>query len=83
MVITYDATDKTSSVEFTYNSVTNTVTFTGYELDANDIAFNTERSWLRGDIVGFTTTPAPVPEPATATLSLLALCGLAARRRRK
>ena len=24
-----------------------------------------------------------VPEPATATLSLLALCGLAARRRRK
>ncbi len=30
------------------------------------------------------TTPAPsVPEPATATLSLLALAGLAARRRRK
>lgn len=26
---------------------------------------------------------APIPEPATATLSLLALCGLAARRRRK
>lgn len=24
-----------------------------------------------------------IPEPATATLSLLALCGLAARRRRK
>ena len=31
--------------------------------------------------VGFTT--APIPEPTTATLSLLALAGLAARRRRK
>lgn len=29
------------------------------------------------------TFTAPVPEPATATLSLLALCGLATRRRRK
>ncbi|MBR2313846.1 MAG: PEP-CTERM sorting domain-containing protein [Akkermansia sp.] len=27
-----------------------------------------------------TTTALPIPEPATATLSLLALCGLAARR---
>ena len=32
--------------------------------------------------VGYIVTPA-IPEPATATLSLLALCGLAARRRRK
>ncbi|MBR3695069.1 MAG: PEP-CTERM sorting domain-containing protein [Akkermansia sp.] len=31
---------------------------------------------------GFVTTKT-IPEPTTATLSLLALCGLAARRRRK
>lgn len=36
-------------------------------------------------LVGITVSPvsAPVPEPATGTLSLLALAGLAARRRRK
>ncbi len=33
--------------------------------------------------VTYKTTDLPVPEPATATLSLLALAGLAARRRRK
>lgn len=37
-----------------------------------------------GDKAGFTAvTVMPVPEPTTATLSLLALAGLAARRRRK
>ncbi len=36
-----------------------------------------------GDNVGLLALPAYVPEPATTTLSLLALCGLAARRRRK
>ncbi len=35
------------------------------------------------DVVYTTSTPTAVPEPATATLSLLALAGLAARRRRK
>ena len=33
--------------------------------------------------IGLSYTTAPIPEPATATLSLLALAGLAARRRRK
>ena len=32
---------------------------------------------------GITISTLPIPEPAAATLSLLALCGLAARRRRK
>ena len=34
-------------------------------------------------LVSLNVTTAPIPEPTTATLSLLALCGLAARRRRK
>ncbi len=35
-------------------------------------------------VVSFTVTNTPaIPEPTTATLSLLALAGLAARRRRK
>ena len=45
----------------------------------------TDMSSLAGDnsaFVSYVTTPA-VPEPTTATLSLLALAGLAARRRRK
>lgn len=33
--------------------------------------------------LGYTVTPASIPEPATATLGLLALAGLAMRRRRK
>ena len=43
-------------------------------------------SSLAGDTQAFTTyvkTMLLVPEPTTATLSLLALAGLAARRRRK
>ena len=38
---------------------------------------------LNAQISGLTITANLVPEPTTATLSLLALCGLAARRRRK
>ena len=34
-------------------------------------------------VTDITLTPTLVPEPTTATLSLLALAGLAARRRRK
>ena len=57
------------------------------------VAVNTDLHWqpsfalLNTDTNIFTVTDvtftAPVPEPATATLSLLALCGLATRRRRK
>ena len=48
-------------------------------LDAND--FNIGEK-ISASNVSFTAT-APIPEPTTATLSLLALAGLAARRRRK
>ena len=54
-------------------------------LNGNDI--NQEGSTQYAPNVTFVTTNVPstpaVPEPATATLSLLALAGLAARRRRK
>ena len=50
-------------------------------LDANDFNIGTQ---LNVGSVAFTATGTPaIPEPATATLSLLALCGLASRRRRK
>ncbi len=53
--------------------------FTGEGLEGFYLGF-AEGNVYAGKIVA--STPA-VPEPATATLSLLALCGLAARRRRK
>ena len=50
-------------------------------LDANDFNIGTR---LTVSNVVFTATGAPaIPEPATATLSLLALAGLASRRRRR
>lgn len=50
------------------------VTVKGIEMDAKDISFANN---VTGRNVAFT-----VPEPTTATLSLLALAGLAARRRK-
>ncbi len=49
--------------------------FTGVETGTYNLVFS-------GNVVSLQAAAA-VPEPATATLSLLALCGLAARRRRK
>ncbi len=49
-------------------------------LTASNITIGSNITGISG--LSFTTTPA-VPEPTTATLSLLALAGLAARRRRK
>ncbi len=50
------------------------------DLTASNIVLGSRITGISG--LSFTATPA-VPEPATATLSLLALAGLAARRRRK
>ena len=53
-------------------------------LTASNITLGSNITGISG--LSMTTTPAPsdsVPEPTTATLSLLALAGLAARRRRK
>ena len=59
------------------DSSVHTFNITGLELDATQVSFfhpNTRAGSL---------TVKVIPEPATATLSLLALAGLAARRRRK
>jgi MYXO-CTERM domain-containing protein len=58
-------------IPYTY---TTAVTITGWELDASKFSIND------GGIESISVT---VPEPTTATLSLLALAGLAARRRRR
>ena len=73
------------------NSVTEKVVFASgsLSLDARDLAIGGMASTIEN--ATFTTggqtysipVPPTVPEPATATLSLLALAGLAARRRRK
>ena len=53
----------------------------------SDAIVNTNAAFNAEAVAKFGATVAPetpsIPEPATATLSLLALCGLAARRRRK
>ncbi len=53
-------------------------------LNANDIALNSLVGSASGTLsVGNSVATNIIPEPATATLSLLALAGLAARRRRR
>ena len=73
------ATDgKDSWVTITYDEtspIIDTWKFTGVVLDAKKITLDSNLSVVSSTI--------SVPEPTTATLSLLALAGLAARRRRK
>ena len=83
------ATDGTDSwVTLSYgntSSIVDTWKFTGVVLNANDIKLDSNLSVVSSSITfvpAVPETPA-VPEPATATLSLLALAGLASRRRRK
>lgn len=61
---------------------TDTVTNLGFLTKTANLALTAQGY---APLVGITVSPvsAPVPEPATGTLSLLALAGLAARRRRK
>ena len=74
------ATDgKDSWITLTYDetsSIIDTWKFTGVVLNANDIKLDYNLSVVSSNIN-------LVPEPTTATLSLLALAGLAARRRRR
>ena len=65
---------------FTAEDVTPSVTITGQRWDS---VGPVDYSWTTGDVGLMVTFNAMVPEPATSTLSLLALCSLAARRRRK
>ena len=91
LTLSYTAETKTSVLDFDFTTIENDaangiarptdrdnliVTVKGIEIDANDISF-------ASDVTGRNVSFAVVPEPTTATLSLLALAGLAARRRRK
>ena len=91
LTLSYTAETKTSVLDFDFSTIVDDaansierptdrdnliVTVKGIEIDAKDISFASD---VTGRNVSFTV----VPEPTTATLSLLALAGLAARRRRK
>ncbi len=74
--------------EFSGNTKSNTISIAGLSLDKDDTIIAVWGASSAGTVYtvsGLTSTytTAPIPEPATATLSLLALAGLAARRRRK
>ena len=90
LTLTYTAETQTTVLDFDFTTIVDDaqngiarptdrdhliVTVKGIEMDANDISFADN---VTGRNVAFT-----VPEPTTATLSLLALAGLAVRRRRK
>ena len=91
LTLTYTAETQTTVLDFDFTTIVNDdenqiyrptdrdhliVTVKGIEMDANDISF-------ANNVTGRNVAFAVVPEPTTATLSLLALAGLAARRRRK
>jgi len=82
--------------DFSFSSVDKTVTGTGdvngktmFWTDGGTAAYKllgvTDMSSIAGDNTKFVNylTTKTIPEPTTATLSLLALCGLASRRRRR
>ncbi len=91
------ATNLTTRYEggnFSFSSVDSSVTGNGdvagktmFWTDGGSAAYKllgvTDMSSLAGDNTQFVSYLTTVPEPTTATLSLLALAGLAARRRRK
>ena len=79
VTIGYDSKETETTITFAKDGVSNSLVVGNYSLNASDIAISDSPSFTN---VSFTYTPA-VPEPTTATLSLLALAGLAARRRRK
>ena len=75
--ISYDSAETLTTITFTYaDGDKDILKIQNYELNAKDITLQNMESV---GSVSFKT----VPEPTTATLSLLALAGLAARRRRK
>lgn len=73
--IASDGTDSSVTLTYAGSDITDVFILKGTALDASKIAFQ--------DNIGSVTNTRIVPEPTTATLSLLALAGLAARRRRK
>jgi MYXO-CTERM domain-containing protein len=61
---------------------TGTINYSG-TINNITLGGDTAGNYKLNSVVHSISMGAIVPEPATATLSLLALCGLAARRRRK
>lgn len=92
-----DGTANSDSITFTYaEGATASTALTGFQFGAafgdqrasNSVTLDNIAVWNRAlsaaEVASLPLTVAPaVPEPTTATLSLLALAGLAARRRRK
>ncbi|MBR3925228.1 MAG: PEP-CTERM sorting domain-containing protein [Akkermansia sp.] len=74
--ISSDGTDSKVILSYAGADIVDTFILKGTALDASEISF-------ADDISSVHSTTITVPEPTTATLSLLALAGLAARRRRK
>ena len=92
ITLSYDAENKTAEFTFDRSNVSSSmggvlnsdlgvvkVKMTNVTLNANDLEFSARLT--SGSNLSITT--GSIPEPTTATLSLLALAGLAARRRRK
>ncbi len=75
----------TLSIVSTGSNVTEKIVFTNgaLQLNASDLALGDATGGVTALTVTCNGTTYSIPEPATATLSLLALAGLAARRRRK
>ena len=75
----YDSDTKTTTITMKRTAgVVNVLNIVGYSLNAKEIDFANGSTY---NSVSFSSKS--IPEPTTATLSLLALAGLAARRRRK
>lgn len=86
-----DGVANTDTITFTYaDGVTASTALTGFQFGAafggsrvsNSVTLDNIAVWNRALSAAEVAT-LPLPEPTTATLSLLALCGLAARRRRR
>ncbi len=80
MVLSEDNTDNTGSITITGTDASK-VSALKQQLEESMKTVDSTGATVETGSVSITTTV--VPEPATATLSLLALCGLCARRRRK
>ena len=90
MFVTVTVNDKGSTISLAFDNRTTSIIKTGYVIDLADVTlmdgtpdgYNQGVTGISNASITYTPTKT-VPEPATATLSLLALAGLAARRRRK
>ena len=76
--VTVAVTEAGSTVTLNFTNGTTSVISTDYALSLGEIALGSHITGISNGTLTYKT-----PEPATATLSLLALAGLAARRRRR